>query len=95
MNTPSIFLSLATVAFLATPKVRMQLAMTALSLALLLYSSSVAHGLLRGGIVALVFVMGSASVLALFAGVRSAWLRPVAITSFALGALSLFLEGLS
>jgi hypothetical protein len=94
MNTPSVLLSLALVACLATPQVRFHRGLAALSLSLLLYSLGSAHGLLRGAVVGLVFVMGAASVLALLAGVRPSWVRPVASTSFALGTIGLFLEGL-
>jgi hypothetical protein len=94
MNTPSVLLSLATVAFLAAPKWRFRLALAACSLALLLYALGSAHGPLRGAIVGLVFAMGSASALVLLGGVRPGWMRLVAVTAFMLGALSLSLEGL-
>lgn len=89
MISAAVLLSLAAVSFLAICEMRGRAILAACAAALAVYTLCAAHGPVRGMVVALVFVMGEASALVLLAGVRRHWVRPVAVSSFVLGALSL------
>lgn len=91
MNSASLLLSLAAVAFLSLSEMRGRAALGVCSLALAGYASCAAHGPVRGAVVALVFLMGEASVLVLLAGARRHWVRTLAVSLFALG-LSLLVQ---
>jgi hypothetical protein len=90
MSCAAVLLSLAAVSFLAISEMRGRAALAACAATLAVHTLCAAHGLVRGMVVALVFVMAEASALVLLAGARRHWMRPVALSSFILGALSLW-----
>jgi hypothetical protein len=92
MTSAPVLLSLAAVAFLALPEMRGRLALAACALTLAVYAFCSALGIVRGLVVALVLAMGEASALVLLAGARRHWIRPVAVSSLVLGALSLLVH---
>jgi len=89
MSSAAVLLSLAAVSFLAISEMRGRAMLAACAAALAVHTLCTAHGPVRGMVVALVFVMGEVSALVLLAGARRHWLRPLAVGSFLLGALSL------
>ncbi len=92
---PSVLLSFATVALLASPSGWSRSALAALAGALAAWSLALSNGLMRGAAIGLVFATCSASLLVLLAGARPSWVRPLALVTFALGTLSLLGERLS